>query len=254
MQGSFAASHQLLASAIASRSAVEVSNSRSHPAGHALLRTGLTVLHLLTIVMITLVSESTMSSDSFLLRYLYGSAAVVNGWRSVATTELPAIPGRRAPTHLAKRFSQIMVSLMTDALEPYGLTPPQWGVMVAIIREPGTDQRRVAERQGIDANSASRLVDELEQLGLVRRVASPVDRRSNRLELTAAGRRLRAKAVVPAIEAQDSALACLDEVEKTTLLDLLTRVVEANKVHARPGVGRRKPVRRSASAQPTQTA
>ena len=66
-----------------------------------------------------------------------------------------------------------MVSLMTDALEPYGLTPSQWGVMVAIIREPGTDQRRVAERQGIDANSASRLIDELEQLGLVRRVASP---------------------------------------------------------------------------------
>jgi len=164
------------------------------------------------------------------------------------------VPGRRAPGHLAKRFSQVMVSLMTDALEPYGLTPSQWGVMVAIIREPGTDQRRVAERQGIDANSASRLIDELEELGLVRRVASPNDRRSNQLELTAAGRRLRAKAVVPVIAAQDSALACLDEAEKTTLLDLLTRVVEANIARARPGVGRRKPVRRSPPSQPAHTA
>ncbi len=195
-----------------------------------------------------------MSGDPFLLNYLYGPAAAVNGWRSAGTAELPAIAGRRAPAHLAKRFSQVMVSLMTDALEPYGLTPSQWGVMVAIIREPGTDQRRVAERQGIDANSASRLIDELEQLGLVRRVASPIDRRSNQLELTAAGRRLRAKAAVPVIAAQDSALACLDDAEKTTLLNLLTRVVEANKAHARPGVGRRKPVRRSAPSQPAHSA
>jgi DNA-binding MarR family transcriptional regulator len=186
-----------------------------------------------------------MSDDPVLLNYLYGPAAGANGWRSADTAELPAIPGRRAPVHLAKRFSQVMASVMTDALEPHGLTPSQWGVMVAIIREPGTDQRRVAERQGIDANSASRLVDELEALGLVRRVASPIDRRANQLELTAAGRRLRAKAVVPVIAAQDSALACLNEAEKTTLLDLLTRVVEANKEHARPGVGRRKPVRRA---------
>lgn len=189
-----------------------------------------------------------MAGDSFLLKYLYGAAAAANGWRSADTAELPAIPGRRAPGHLAKRFSQVMVSLMTDALEPHGLTPAQWGVMVAIIREPGTDQRRVAERQGIDANSASRLIDELALLGLVRRLPSPTDRRSNLLELTAAGRRLRAKAVVPVIAAQDNALACLDDAEKATLLDLLTRVVEANMAHARPGVGRRKPVRKSASS------
>ena len=195
-----------------------------------------------------------MPSNSFLLNYLYGPAAAVNGWRSAATAELPAIPGRRSPGYLAKRYSQIMISLITDALEPIGLTPSQWGVMVAIIREPGTDQRRVAERQSIDANSASRLIDELEQLGLVRRVASPNDRRSNQLELTASGRRLRAKAVVPVLSAQDRALACLDEAEKTTLLNLLTRVVEANKAHARPGVGRRKPARRAAPPQPAYSA
>lgn len=195
-----------------------------------------------------------MSDNSFLLNYLYGPAAAVNGWQSARTAELPAIPGRRAPGHLAKRFSQIVVSLMTDALKPWGLTPSQWGVMVAIVREPGTDQRRVAERQSIDANSASRLIDELVQLGLVRRVASPIDRRSNHLELTAAGRRVRAKAVGPMIAAQDSALAGLRDDEKATLLDLLTRVVEANKALARPGVGRRKPRRRAAPSQSTQSA
>lgn len=191
--------------------------------------------------------------DSFLLRYLYGPDAAVSGGRSTLAAELPAIPGRRAPAHLAKRFSQVVAGVMTDVLAPHGLTSSQWGVMVAIVREPGTDQRRVAERQGIDANSASRLIDELEQLGLVRRVASPTDRRSNQLELTAAGKRLRAKAMVPVLTAQDDALACLDDTEKATLLNLLTRVVEANQAHARPGAGRRKPVRRAAPLQPART-
>lgn len=194
-----------------------------------------------------------MSGDSFLLRYLFGPVVAGNGVLLADASPAPAIPGRRAPAHLANRFSQIIRGLMTEVLEPHGLTQQQWGVMVAIVREPGTDQRRVAERQGIDANSASRLVDELEALTLVRRVASPADRRSNQLELTSAGQHLRAELVGAVIASQERALACLDDDEKETLLNLLTRVVEANKAFARPGVGRRKPRRRAAPSQTVQS-
>jgi MarR family transcriptional regulator, temperature-dependent positive regulator of motility len=194
-----------------------------------------------------------VSRAPFLLSYLYGPVTAANGARLADSAEMPAIPGRRAPAHLANRFAQIVRGLMTEVLEPHGLTQQQWGVMVAIVREPGTDQRRVADRQGIDANSASRLIDELEALALVRRVASPADRRSNQLELTPAGKRLRAKLMGAVITAQDSALTCLDDAEKATLLNLLTRVVEANKAFARPGVGRRKPLRRAAPSLPIQS-
>ena len=47
--------------------------------------------------------------------------------------------------------------------------------------------------ESIDANSTSRLIDELEAMGLVRRVSSAQDRRANRLELTPAGVRMRSK-------------------------------------------------------------
>jgi len=195
-----------------------------------------------------------MATGSFLKNYLYGPTAMDFGARRLESAEQPAIPGRRAPAYLANRFSQVMRGLMAQVLEPHGLTGQQWGVMVAIVREPGTDQRRVAERQSIDANSASRLIDELEDLGLVRRVASRADRRANSLELTPAGRRMRAKLLGPVIAAQDRALACLERTEKATLLDLLTRVVEANKDHARPGAGRRKLAKKSAASRPAQTA
>lgn len=182
-----------------------------------------------------------MDNTPFLAEYLYGAG------RSLPVDGKTAIPGRRAPVYLSNRFAQVIRGLMTEVLEPRGLTTQMWSVMVAIIREPGTDQRRVAERQSIDVNSASRLIDELEAMKLVRRLPSPTDRRANQLQLTTAGARLQAKLQGPVIAAQDRALACLDRHEKTTLLDLLTRVVEANQEHARPGNGRRKPVRKAAA-------
>lgn len=188
-----------------------------------------------------------MNDAPFLAEYLYGAVDSAGGGRPLPVDGANAIPGRRAPSYLANRFAQLMRGLMTEVLEPLGLTHQQWSVIVAIVREPGTDQRRVAERQSIDVNSASRVIDELEALRLVRRVPSPTDRRANQLQLTAAGARLQAKVQRPSIAAQDRALACLDRHEKITLLDLLTRVVEANREYARPGLGRRKPVRRAVS-------
>jgi len=195
-----------------------------------------------------------VATKPFLREYLFGAAPAPGARAGRPSAEQPAIPGRRAPAYLAKRFAQIIQGVIAEALEPHGLTGQHWGVMVAIVREPGTDQRRVAERQSIDANSTSRLIDELEAMGLVRRVSSAQDRRANRLELTPSGVRMRSKLRGPVIAVQDRALSCLELHERATLLDLLTRVVEANKHYARPGIGRRKPVRRNAASQPPKNA
>ncbi len=174
--------------------------------------------------------------------YLYGPAAIGASGRS---TEPTAIPGRRAPAYLAGRFANVVRSLMAEALEPYGVTQQQWGVMVAIVREPGCDQRGIAERQNIDVNSASRLIDELEAMNLVRRMPSASDRRVNHVALTPAGVRMRGQLQGGVIAAQDRVLASLEQDEKSVLLDLLTRVVESSRDYARPGAGRRKPVKKA---------
>ena len=184
-------------------------------------------------------SDRNVKIEPFLAEYLFGPG------RALPIDGATAIPGRRAPVFLANQFAQVIRGLMAEALEPFGLTQQQWGVIVAIVREPGTDQRRVAERRNIDVNSASRLIDELEVLKLVRRVPSLTDRRANQLQLTRAGARLQKMVRGPAIAAQDRALACLNRREKMLLCELLTRVVEANQAYARPGVGRRKPVRKA---------
>src|SRR4051794_16262353 len=83
------------------------------------------------IMMITIRITRDMSSEPFLREYLYGPSALEEpvGSRS---QEPAAIPGRRAPVHLAGRLGQIMRGVVSEVLEPHGLTPPHWGVMVAI--------------------------------------------------------------------------------------------------------------------------
>ena len=194
------------------------------------------------------------TAKPFLEEYLFGPTAKSSGGNALPEVERAAIPGRRAPAYLARRFGQIMQGVLAEVIEPHGLMPQQWGIIVAIVREPGADQRRVAERQSIDANTASRLIDELEASGLVRRLVSPDDRRAKCLELTPTGALMRQKLRGPIMAAQDRVLAALNQTEKKSLLDMLTRVVEANQAYARPGNGRRRPVRTAARTQEKQSA
>jgi hypothetical protein len=74
---------------------------------------------------------------------------------------------------------------------------------------------------------ASRLVlvlDELEQRGLVERRQSPTDRRSYALDLTSAGEKLLHEIGRVAREHEDALCAALDESERTSLTEFLTRI------------------------------
>jgi DNA-binding MarR family transcriptional regulator len=179
--------------------------------------------------------RATMTGKSFLQRYLDGETSPRNG-------NTPPAP-RRGPTYLAKRLHQIMLGALSGALDGSELVSAQWGILRAIQLEPGIGQQRLCERQSIDPNSASRFVDELEAMGLVRRDPVPGDRRAYALHLTEAGRKLRSRLRPAVLAAQNRVLAPLTEKERQTFLDLLARVVEANAELARPGNGRRRPVR-----------
>ena len=73
----------------------------------------------------------------------------------------------------------------------FDLSPVQCHVLHLI--EPGrpVPMSRLAETLSCDASNVTGLIDRLESRGLVRRQASPQDRRVKVLQLTAAGSRLR---------------------------------------------------------------
>jgi DNA-binding MarR family transcriptional regulator len=162
---------------------------------------------------------------------------------------LPVLASFRVPAHLARRFHQICIGVIEEILEGQDVTPMQWSVIAAILEEPGTGQKHIAKRVGIDPVTLGQMVDALEKNGLVKRQTDPGDRRGRQLFLTQRGTELRLRLRPLMLEAQDRVLAPLTKTERVSLLDMLARVVVANGSYARPGNGRRKP-RRLTDAHP----
>jgi DNA-binding MarR family transcriptional regulator len=65
-----------------------------------------------------------------------------------------------------------------------GVTTAQWRVIAHVGYSPGLKQVELAERMDVEPITACRIVDRLEEAGLVERQRDPDDRRAWRLVLT----------------------------------------------------------------------
>ena len=105
------------------------------------------------------------------------------------------------------------------------LSPAQCHVLHLI--EPGRPlpMRRLADTLSCDASNVTGLIDRLESRGLVQRQASSGDRRVKALQLTAAGKRVRAKLLGQMAE-QSLPLSRLSARQQRTLVTLLEALVD----------------------------
>jgi DNA-binding MarR family transcriptional regulator len=155
---------------------------------------------------------------------------------------LDTIVPHRVPFPLARRFHQICLTLMAETLAGEELHAPlRYAALACIADFPSIDQRRLALLAGIDRSNIGQIVDELEASGLVERRINGADRRARELFATPRGHEVRDHLREKMLVAQARVLEPLKPKERVLLIDLLTRVVEANDVHARPGAGRRPP-------------
>lgn len=132
---------------------------------------------------------------------------------------LPQLIGyhlRRAQLYLFSDFSRAVAHLQT--------TSGQYAVLTLIGRNPGLTQSALARAVDVERSTMVAVIDSLQHRGLVERRASPVDRRSYALVLTAAGERLLAE-VEAEVRRHDRRMGeRLSEPERATLIDLLRRV------------------------------
>jgi DNA-binding MarR family transcriptional regulator len=92
--------------------------------------------------------------------------------------------------HLGYFVRRLQVWIFHDfvrTLAAHDIRPAQFSVLVVIEANPGLSQADLADTLGIERARLVRLLDGLEKRGLMRREASPVDRRSHALFLTEAG-------------------------------------------------------------------
>src|SRR6478672_12744301 len=71
-----------------------------------------------------------------------------------------------------------------------GVTRAQWKVLFRLSRTPGLRQVELADMLDIEPITLCRIVDRLEEAGLVERMRDPEDRRAWRLHVTASAQPL----------------------------------------------------------------
>ena len=105
-----------------------------------------------------------------------------------------------------------------------GVSRAQWTVLFALSRNEGINQAGLAETLEVETITVGRMVDRLEEAGLVERRADPADRRAWRLHLTPKAHPILDQLRSVADGVMDEALAGVAMAEQALLADLLTRI------------------------------
>ncbi len=115
-------------------------------------------------------------------------------------SELYSFITGKASTAIARRMQKNFKQNGID------ITIEQWSVLYHLWKEDGLSQQSLCEATFRDKPSITRLVDNLEKLSLVKRVASKEDRRVNMIYLTADAQRLQEQTMQVANQTLNEAL------------------------------------------------
>ena len=184
-----------------------------------------------------------------------GTASARTG-RFVHTVDTPLIdmPSIRrmppAPKDARAGFAPLVAHVAREwrravdaRLQVYGLTEATWLPLLRIARsETPMRQNELAASLSLDGSSVVRLLDALENSGLIERHEDPADRRAKSLVLTSRGRRTVAQVERVSLEIRNVVLGGASEEDLGRALGLLESVRERllNLAEARTDTAERK--------------
>ena len=144
------------------------------------------------------------------------------------------VPSRRGPRpaisldaldgHLGYFIRRLQVWVFSDfirTLASIDISPAQFSVLVVIGANRGLSQSELAATLGIERARLARLLDRLQQRGLVQRLPSSADGRRHALQLTPEGRTLLKRAKTLAARHQRRLIEKLGAARHGLLLDAL---------------------------------
>jgi DNA-binding MarR family transcriptional regulator len=119
---------------------------------------------------------------------------------------------------LRKAFDRLAVGL--------GVTRAQWKVLFKLTRAPGLKQVELADMLDLEPITLCRIVDRLEEAGLVERTRDPEDRRAWRLHVTPKAQPLVRKLQAVGAKLVEQAFAGIDRKDIETTRRVLARARE----------------------------
>ena len=137
--------------------------------------------------------------------------------------ELYSVINGVASTAVARRLQK---NFRNAGLE---ITIEQWSILYHLWKEDGLSQQELCTRTFRDKASITRLIDNIEKLGLVERIASKDDRRVNMVYLTNAAKPLQEATYHLANQTMNEALQGISKEEIEIVKSVFQRVYENSK-------------------------
>jgi MarR family transcriptional regulator, temperature-dependent positive regulator of motility len=141
--------------------------------------------------------------------------------RDMGDEARPCIPGSMV---LLTRLAKQVYRRSDDKL--LGMQLRQLMALSYVRDHDGAPQQELADALCMDANNVVLVLNELEDQTFIARRRDPQDRRRHLVELTGAGRRALARAEHAQEAIEDDVLQALDNDERATLWQLLTKALQ----------------------------
>jgi DNA-binding MarR family transcriptional regulator len=108
------------------------------------------------------------------------------------------------------RCHQAFLAVSDAKIRAQGLTPPQFDIIATLGNTEGMRCKELGEKTLNTKGSLTGILDRLTEKGLIRRVASATDGRSQIVQLTAKGEKLFAKVFPAQLQHMNAAIADAD--------------------------------------------
>jgi DNA-binding MarR family transcriptional regulator len=128
--------------------------------------------------------------------------------------------------YLLRRVGKLSTSRIEAAFDGRDISFTQWIVLALVSSGIADTCTALARDMDHDSGAMTRLIDQLEERGLVVRTRVEGDRRISRLSVTDAGRELAKTLVVSVVGVWNEIVAGLDPAETRQLIDTLTKVLD----------------------------
>ena len=117
-----------------------------------------------------------------------------------------------------------MIAAELPVLEANGLSMWGYSVLVALDRSAIRTQAALADAIGADKTRIIAILDELQDKGLIERVADPEDRRARLLEITKDGRRVKETVQAAIQRGEERWLSTLSATDRAAFLRVLQQL------------------------------
>ncbi|HET8611344.1 MAG TPA: MarR family transcriptional regulator [Sphingomonas sp.] len=134
---------------------------------------------------------------------------------------------QRSPARLIRRLSKTMTALVESRFDGRDLSFPQWIALKAVRDGLVRNAGELARELGITTGATTRLIDGLEERGLLCRDRACADRRVVQLAVTEEGRSAVAELMGHVVGAWNDVVADIDQAEVEAMAATARKMLEA---------------------------